>query len=39
MNDACSQVALINVWSYTAETEIPYFRSRVVLRQVWQRGK
>jgi hypothetical protein len=30
LNDACRHVALIDVWSYPAETEIPYFRSRVV---------
>jgi hypothetical protein len=31
MPDACRHVALIDVWSYTAETEILYFRSRVVV--------
>ncbi len=30
LNDACRHVALIEVWSYPAETEIPYFKSRVV---------
>jgi hypothetical protein len=30
LNDACRHVALIDVSSYPAETEIPYFRSRVV---------
>ena len=29
LNDACRQTALIEVWSYPAETEIPYFKSRV----------
>jgi hypothetical protein len=30
LNDACRHVALIDVWSYPADTEIPYFKSRVV---------
>ena len=30
LNPACRHTALIEVWSYPAETEIPYFRSRVV---------
>src|SRR5262245_52013460 len=30
LNDACRHVALIDVSSYPAETEIPYFKSRVV---------
>jgi hypothetical protein len=27
LNDACRHTALIEVWSYPAETEIPYFKS------------
>jgi hypothetical protein len=38
LNDACRHVALIDVWSYTAETEIPYFRSRVVCAKCGSRG-
>ena len=30
LNPACRHTALIEVWSYPAETEIPYFKSRVV---------
>jgi hypothetical protein len=30
LNDACQHTALIDVSSYPAETEVPYFRSRVV---------
>ena len=30
LNDACRHVALIEVRSYPAETEVPYFRSKVV---------
>src|SRR5467141_1926630 len=30
LNDACRHTALIEVGSYPAETEIPYFSSRVV---------
>ena len=30
LNPACRHAALIEVWSYPAETEIPYFKSRVV---------
>jgi transposase len=30
LNDGCRHTALIEVWSYPAETEIPYFKSRVV---------
>jgi hypothetical protein len=30
LNDACRHQALIEVWSYPPETEIAYFRSRVV---------
>jgi hypothetical protein len=31
-NDACRHTALIDVWSYPADTDIPYFRSRVTSR-------
>ena len=27
LNDACRLAALIEVWSYPAETEIPYFKA------------
>ena len=27
LNDACRHTALIEVWSYPAETEIPYFKA------------
>jgi hypothetical protein len=30
LNEACRHTALIDVFSYPAETEIPYFKSRVV---------
>ena len=30
LNDACRHTALIDVSSYPVETEVPYFRSRVV---------
>jgi hypothetical protein len=29
LNDACRHQALIDVWSYLAETEVPWFLSRV----------
>ena len=32
LNDSCRHQALIEVWSYPANTEIAYFRRRVVLR-------
>jgi hypothetical protein len=38
LNDACRHVALIDVWSYPAETEIPYFRSHVVCAKCGSRG-
>ena len=38
LNDACRHTALIEVWSYPAETEIPYFRSRVVCAKCGSRG-
>ena len=30
LNDACRHQAVIEVWSYPPETEIAYFRNRVV---------
>jgi hypothetical protein len=30
LNDACRHTALVDVFSYAAETEIPYFKSRVI---------
>jgi transposase len=30
LNDACRHQALIDVSSYPAETEVPYFRDKVV---------
>ena len=30
LNDVCRHTALIDVFSYAAETEIPYFKSRVI---------
>ena len=38
LNDACRHTALIEVWSYPAETEIPYFKSRVVCAKYGSRG-
>ena len=38
LNDACRHVAPIDGWSYTAETEIPYFTSRVVCAKCGSRG-
>ena len=38
LNTACGHTALINVWSYPAETEIPYFKSRVVCAKCGGRG-
>jgi hypothetical protein len=38
LNDACRHVALIEVWSYAPDTEIPYFRSRVVCAKCGSRG-
>ena len=38
LNDACRHTALINVFSYPAETEIPYFKSRVVCAKCGGRG-
>jgi hypothetical protein len=30
LNDACRHTALVNVSSYPADTEVPWFRTRVV---------
>jgi transposase len=38
LNDACRHTALIDVWSYPAETEIPYFRRHVVCAKCGSRG-
>ena len=38
LNPACRRTALIEVWSYPAETEIPYFKSRVVCANCGARG-
>jgi hypothetical protein len=42
LNDACRHVALIDVSSYPTDTEVPWFRTRVVccrqLRARWGRN-
>jgi hypothetical protein len=38
LNDACRDVALIDVSSYPADTEVPYFRSRVVCAKCGSKG-
>jgi hypothetical protein len=38
LNDACRHTALIDVFSYPDETEIPYFKSRVVCAKCGSRG-
>jgi hypothetical protein len=38
LNDACRHVALIDLWSYPGETEIQYFKSRVVCAKCGSRG-
>jgi hypothetical protein len=38
LNYACRHTGLIEVWSYPAETEIPYFKSCVVCAQCGGRG-
>ena len=38
LNDACRHVALIDVSSYPADTEVPYFRSKVVCAKCGGRG-
>jgi hypothetical protein len=37
-NDACRHTALIDVSSYPADTEVPWFRSRVVCAKCGGRG-
>jgi hypothetical protein len=39
LSDACRHTALIDVSSYPAETEVPYFRSRVVCAKCGARGR
>jgi hypothetical protein len=38
LNDACRHVALIDVSKYPADTEVPWFRSRVVCAKCGSRG-
>jgi hypothetical protein len=38
LNDACRHQALIEVWSYPANTEIAYFKRRVVCAKCGARG-
>jgi hypothetical protein len=38
LNDACRHQALIDVSSYPADTEVPWFRSRVVCAKCGGRG-
>ena len=38
LNDACRHVALIHVSKYPADTEVPWFRSRVVCAKCGGRG-
>jgi hypothetical protein len=38
LNDACRHTALIDVSSYPAEIEVPWFRSRVVCAKCGSRG-
>ena len=38
LSDACRHTALVDVSSYPAETEMPYFRSRVVCAKCGSRG-
>ena len=38
LNDACRHVALIEVWSYPPETEIPYFKKHVVCSKCGSRS-
>ena len=38
LDDACRHVALIDVSAYTADTEVPSFRSRVVCAKCCSRG-
>ena len=38
LNDACRHQALIDVSSYPADTEVPYFRNKVVCAKCGSRG-
>jgi hypothetical protein len=38
LNDACRHTALIDVSSYSAETEVPYFSRKVVCAKCGSRG-
>ena len=38
LNDACRHVALIDVSKYPDETDVPWFRSRVVCAKCGSRG-
>ena len=38
LNDACRHTALIDVSNYPAESEVPWFRSRVVCAKCGGRG-
>ena len=38
LNDACRHQATIEVWSYPADTEIAYFKRRVVCAKCGARG-
>ena len=38
LNDACRHQALIDLSSYPADTEVPYFRSKVVCAKCGSRG-
>ena len=38
LNDACRRTAIIDVSSYPADTEVPWFRSRVVCAKCGSRG-
>jgi hypothetical protein len=38
LNDACRHTALVNVSSYPADTEVPWFRTRVVCAKCGGRG-
>ena len=38
LNDACRHTALIEVWSYPAETDLMYFKRRVACAKCGARG-
>jgi hypothetical protein len=38
LDDGCRRAALIDVSNYPAETEVPYFRSKVVCAKCGSRG-